>query len=174
MCRDFECTGPERAVLAAIVGAPRAWAGSSGLDETAVAALVAAGVVEPWAEDRRGRAIAGGPYLTLTPWGAWALGVELVEHLVVADGEAEEVPRWQAVGRDPRPVRLPRRACEYRLAAPELVPDPRPGPEQAVDDDGEPLTLFGGVPVMVDRRMGAGAKKAKAGGKPKARRRKAG
>jgi hypothetical protein len=174
MRTDFEWTDGQRAVLASIIHAPRAWTPAAGLDGSAVADLVALGVVAPWSEDRKGRAIAGGPYLTLTPWGAALLGVEVAERWELEGGNAEEVPHWAPAGLPERPVRLPRRACEYRLAAPESVPDPRPGPEQAVDDDGEPLTLFGGVPVMVDRRMGAGAKKAKAGGKPKARRRKAG
>jgi hypothetical protein len=92
---------------------------------------------------------------------------------VLVEG-AEEHPRWRRTVTDEagnpvrveeltrRPVVLPRGHRLTRLAYPELVPDPREGPEQALDDDGEPLVILG-ADVLIDKRLrrGPGAKKLK-------------
>lgn len=155
---------------------------TTGLDPTALTELVAQGVVTVWATDGKGHAIEGGPYATLTPWGAWLLKQVIVERYVYEPGTT---PRWVATrpsGPVIRPVAIrvaieepgwhparaidehgdpewprgmlpiPARAGEVRLRSPELVIDHRPGPEQVMDDEGKPLLILG-QPVVIDPRL---------------------
>lgn len=132
------------------------------------AALEAAGLIEPWISPL-GRAA------TLSPAGAFDLGVELVEFGDDADPET----RWQPRGLPPLPIRLRRRVGpldQDRLA--RLV-DPRGGPEDellrrrldlVIDEwTGRPLRLFqgpdgrdAGVAVARDRRTRPAGGRAKA------------
>jgi hypothetical protein len=168
-----ELSDDQRAALAAIVGGRFAWtpvvemAGSA----DTLATLVTLGLAARWTAR-------GIDAVTLTPWGAWVMNVEIIERVRIVGDELEEDPVWADRPAVPPRLRLPRRAHEVRFPWMETFPDPLPGPEEYLIDEasGKPLELFaklfdgewiGGVKVKIDRRIRR-AKKAKAG---KARRR---
>lgn len=109
------------------------------------------------------------PVVTLTPYGAWVMGVVLAEYV---DGDPIWVhPRRDSHG-DPvltrRAIRITRHSHEKNLGwlrSFELI-DPAPGPDYMADEEGKPV-MFRGRPIPIDRRMGR--KKAKKVGR-KARR----
>lgn len=164
------------AVLRAIVEAPRPWCPEVGLDDAALEALVALGVVLRWPPPVVGTMELPQPLVTLTAWGAWGCGVEVVE-------SDREVPRWGEIREDGRrrddgkPIRVPPTDRQVRLPLPALVADLRPGPDPDADEpeylrdewSGEPVALFAGedgagVPVVVDPRLkGAGKGPRRAG-----------
>lgn len=150
----------EQLVLVTILRSRRAWV--SGLDGLLVDRLEEAGMVIRWATDIGGHDLEGGPYVTLTPWGAEQLGVELRErHCVRWVHEPDhhervliEEPHWVKAGLPQRSFVLPRQAQQCGLEYPELVPDPSPGPEYLVDEEGTEVTLLGGYKVKIDPRLG--------------------
>lgn len=102
-----------------------------------IAALVRSGWLVTWD-------LQEGTQVTLTPWAADQLGVELEEFGL------EELPGWQKVepGRTPRPIRLPWEPKRRTLFDLRLVRDPRPAPGQEEDvlldpSTGVPMILFG-------------------------------
>jgi hypothetical protein len=144
------------------------------------------------------RVVSVGLHYTLTPWGASALGVVLVEHWeyeTVAehhyDGpnrppdrvqvrRAVELPRWDDAERERdrerrhAPLKLPPRARMHPLTFPEQVMDPAPGPDLLLDQtSGAPVTLCGGFPITIDPRLGRRrpSPRPKSKPKPKPRRR---
>lgn len=152
-----------RAALQAIIGGEEAWIGEelligSGHIPDIMGALADLGWTERWAWS-------GGAAWTLTPWGAWAMGVEVQERIEVRGVELRETPRWVEVGKVPPPIRLPRNAVEGRLPWPEEVADERTEPEALIDEaSGEPVRLFGQVVYRAKPKKVA----------PKKRRRRAG
>lgn len=139
-------------VVALIVAGRLAWArvrtlARKGHPRTEIDALVRAGLVAVWSvDDGHGFLV-----VTLTPHGAEALGVTIVE-----EGR-DDHPRWARVDAPVRPDRIRRdkfgRSPERRLRLPEeFVPAP-PGPELLLDEDGEPVKVCG-VKVTIDRRLG--------------------
>ncbi len=162
-----ELTDGQRAACAAIIGAPEAWSRLEDLADHAEALveLLALGLVVLWERPDY-------PAVTLTPWGAFVLGVEIDEEWRDGVEEREEqpldrplvrvhltervkveTPVWVRAGQADHPVRLPRHArIGSTLVRPELVPDERPGPEYLTDDAGQPVTVLG-VPVRIDRRL---------------------
>ncbi len=159
----------QRAVLASIVAGKLAWTLITETTE-AITSLVGLGLVERWTAR-------GIDAVTLTPWGAWIMGVEIIERVKIVGDEIEEDPVWVEKPAAPRQLRLPRRQHEVRFPWMEVFEDPLPGPEFLVDEEsGKPIELFarmfdgewiGGVRVKIDRRM-KGKKKARGG--PKGRR----
>lgn len=129
----------EGAILAAIVTAPRAWVRINALgDGDVVLRLVLAGILDVWP-------LEDGDAVTLTPWAAASLNVELGEF------GSLETPRWVEVGTYvplPRVERFPR---ETDMPHPELVPDPLL-PEVLLDEDGEPVILWN-EPIRIDSRI---------------------
>jgi hypothetical protein len=158
--RNLELTEEEQAALEAIIRNRRAWI--AGLGVEVVERLVVAQIVVLWATDSQGRPLEGGPYATLTPYGAEQLGVELRERRwikwVHQAGYHErmliEEPYWVRIGRPQRAFVLPGQARQCGLDYPELVPDPAEGPEYLVDEEGSPITLLGGHEVVIDPRLG--------------------
>lgn len=157
---DLGLRGEEWAVLEAIVRGRRAWV--AGLAELVVGRLVEAGFVVVWSSDAWGHELVGGPYATLTPWGAERLGVELRErHWVKWVHTAShhervlvEEPYWARVNSRPHgPFVLPHQARQCGLDYPELVPDSAPGPEYLADEEGKPITFFGGYRARIDGRL---------------------
>lgn len=160
MSGDFELREEEVAVLGRIIGGRRAWV--AGLGGTVVERLVEVGFVVRWERDAWGRSLVGGPYTTLTPWGAERLGVELRErHWVRWDHYSDhyervlvEEPYWARVnGHTRSSFVLPHQARQCGLDYPELVPDPAPGPEYLVNEDGKPITFLGGYKARIDHRL---------------------
>ena len=86
-----------------------------------------------------------GPCWTLTPWGAAAARVELIEHGV------RETARWAERGTVPPRLFAARQRGQMGMTFPELVraaggEDLEDGPESLRDDySGEPVTLWGRV-----------------------------
>lgn len=150
---DAALTDPERALLRAIIDGRLAWSYWSALAlaghavETA-AALGLAGLVDSWH-------LPDGHALTLTPWGACVCRVEIVERVIVLGEELEEDPVWTDGSRVVPPLRLPKRAREIRYPWPDQLPDTRDRRALMLDDDGEPVLLFGKlkVPVEIDPRL---------------------
>lgn len=160
MSNDFGLSPEECVALGKILKGRRAWI--SGLAEPARGDLVRAGYIVLWTTDKRGRVLEGGPYATLTPWGAERLGVELRERRWVkwihnhdrCERVLIEEPYWaQVTNRLPRSFVLPHQAHQCGLDYPELVPDPAPGPEYLVDEEGAPVTLLGGYKARIDYRL---------------------
>lgn len=146
-------------VLGLILASGRAWVGESVLsaDEAAtglLAALARSGWIERF-----------GDAWTLTPLGAWRLGVDLIEW------GKDEIPAWVALDLDPR-IRL----RPLRIAYPagvvsgtgilETIPDPASYERyEAVETEwGNPIELFG-QRLMKDK----GPKGGKVRGKAKVR-----
>jgi hypothetical protein len=160
-----------------------------------LAGLEAAELVERW--DRP-----DGLAVTLTPWGKYVRDVVLLERpRIVREEQTDRDDKGKRItvrveredielywGTEdpsrPRPVRLPYRRREFSMPHPELKPDPTPGPEYMLNDEGSPVELFKGlfngqnvegIKVEVDNRLGgARTKKGKAATKAKAKKRKAG
>jgi hypothetical protein len=123
----------------------------------ALDALVASGDAEVWSADKEGRPLEGGPFACLTPLGAERLNLRLYE---VGDAGP---PKWGYIDFDlyghPWPLKVHwfdffEKKRWHRVGFPEGIEDPNPGPlQQLIDaESGEPVTLFGTVPVMVDVR----------------------
>lgn len=136
-----------------------------------LASLETTGLVDHWSHP-------SGPAVTLSPWGKFVQDVEILERPTTVQEEAtdrDELGKRVRVKvaredvelfwgkEDPsrrRPFRLPRRRREFSTPLPELIPDPGPGPEYLLDDDGEPVQLFAalftgtGFPVEIDHRLG--------------------
>jgi hypothetical protein len=191
-------TAPQQSLVAAIVAGKLAWSGiadlaTAGHAPETLAELEGLGIVERWGEPHVGRMAEA--TVTLSPWGAWVRGVEIVERIEIRGEELEEDPVWAERPAAPRRVVLPRRAHETRFPWMEAFPDPLPGPEVLVDEvSEEPVKMFAGaesgdtidepshlkgglsslpaskgVPVRIDRRL---AKKAKANKGTKAKAKK--
>lgn len=141
---------PQLDVLRAIVRAPIAWVEESALDGVVVARLTAPPTVylRRWAPTGTPEVL-----VTLSAWGARQLGVALGErgpdeHPVWVEAPPEDPRRWPTV-----PYRLPAHPRECPLPHPELVADPRGGPELLVDPvSEEPVVLLGEL-VRIDPRM---------------------
>ena len=157
----------EGKALDAIVAGPLAWSTAKDLvrlghtTET-LEALETAGLVARWELPRE-------TAWTLTPFGAWSLGREIVEV------GSQEDPRWGWPAEMPKFQRVIREHGHYAMKLPELIADKTPGPEFLIDPvDEEPLILFGRT-VVIDKRLkgppkgGAKTRKAK---KPKGKRAK--
>lgn len=159
MGSDFGLGEDEVAVLGRIVGGRRAWV--AGIVGSVMERLVEVGFIVQWERDAHGRELKGGPYITLTPWGAERLGVELRERHYVRWERHEthnerffvEELYWAWVGIPQRPFVFPHQARQSSLEYPELVPDPAPGPEYLTDEDGEPILLFRGYKARIDHRL---------------------
>ena len=169
-------TSGQRAALAALVVSrghhdrptrQPAWLRLAGLGSDhaeAVTELRSLDLVALWEHDGLGHPLASGPRITLTPWGAWVLGVELVE-------DVDEFPYWDTAEAPdgPRPrrgIRVPRAPGEYGIPLPDLLVDPASIDEPAylIDEwSGTPMHLLG-AEVVIDRRIKA-KPKAKKGGK---------
>lgn len=175
---DMDMTDAQLGACTAIVRAPEAWSRWGDVEAAwgadALDALVRAGVLVAWARPDYAA-------VTLSPWGAWLLGVQLdevwrsaIEVTIVQPDPARplvtettcervmvETPRW-AEGEPTRPIVLPRFGRIGRslinpdsIAAPEEEED---GPEYLLDDEGEEVKLFGeslggGWPIVIDRRL---------------------
>ena len=168
----MQLSAEQAAACGAVVGAPQAWCRADELAEAhgaeVVAGLAAAGVLVAW--DRP-------DYLavTLSPWGAWLLGVEIDEVWRPETEEREErnearpiapaevwtervlveMPVWRPAGHEERPIVLPRHMRIGRsIPVPARVPDPATerDVEYVCDEEGNPVTVFG-APVAVDRRV---------------------
>jgi len=109
--------------------------------------LIAAGWLEVW------EGIDGGPALTLTPYAADQLEVELIEIGM------EETPVW--VHRNPlndrAPIRLQRHGRTGSLPFPDAVADPGSSSPHHVlgDEPDQPVRLWGRT-VTIDKRLRAG------------------
>ncbi|AGA28409.1 hypothetical protein [Singulisphaera acidiphila] len=156
-----ELPGPQRAALDAIVagGSLRlAWLPVSELVEAGhtpavLDALVRSGLAAEWS-------LAGVMQLTLSAYGAWLLGVHILERLSMRGEELEEDPYWAALSKQAPPLRLPKRRHEIRWPWMEEILDAKSLPRQAnspeflVDDaTGKPMLLFDGIKVVIDRRI---------------------
>lgn len=150
-------TEAEAAALDAVSRGRWAWVAqvylaASGHDPATLTGLIEKGLLVPWDTPPDPACLASpaappcGLVLTLTPYGAERLGVEVVEA-----GPAER-PRWERIRYDERGRRTDRgkpaiRAFRYesRLRLPELIPDTAPGPEYYVDEEsGKPIRLAAG------------------------------
>lgn len=159
MGNDLGLRDEDRAALETIVKCRRAWL--AGLAEPIMRRLIEAGFAVLWDRDAHGRLLVGGPYITLTPWGAERLGVELRErHYIRWERHETHSERlfieelyWARVGIPQRPFVLPPQARQSRLDYPDLVPAPVPGPEYLTDEDGEPILLFRGYKARIDPRL---------------------
>jgi hypothetical protein len=123
-------------------------------------ALWSADLVEAWNCDADGRPFVE-PMVTLTTYSAWHLGVEVIEG------------HWRPVERRAIRQRQKPQRGTVSLKHPELLPDKRMGPAEEVEflldlESGKPVTLLGGHPVRIDRRV-KGPRKAKASAKDKKR-----
>lgn len=159
-----------RAVCLVIVSAPEAWANFSDVielcGEDAVKHAADVGAIVLW--DRPDF-----PVLTLTPWGAECVGVEIDEvwrpgweereeweprrpakqPTVHYDRTMIETPIWVREGLGSPSVRLPKHVrIGVTLVRPDLIEDEPTSPEYLTDDEGQPVTVFG-QPVKIDRRI---------------------
>jgi hypothetical protein len=127
------------------------WIPRARVEETTAPAVVEELLEQGWLELWRG--IEGGPALTLTPYAANQLGVELIEVGM------DETPVWAYQGDvDPyRPIRVRRNVHERPLPYPELLIDPAPPVADLVVDgwSGQPLRLWGRT-ISRDYRLKAG------------------
>jgi len=122
----------EGAILAAIVTAPRAWVRVAALGDTeTVLTLVGDGLLDLWELDEG----MGGYAVTLSPWTAESLGLELAEY------GSLETPRWVEKGTFVPLIRIRRFPGETDMPHPELVPDCLP-PEILLSEEGEPVILW--------------------------------
>lgn len=170
MVRSEDLSGEQRAVLDAIVAGKLAWSseieitlhlGCLDPDELlrVLGEVVGLGLVVPWV-------LYGETQYTLTPWGAVALDVHILERTVIVGEELEEDPYWAETTQEPRSIHLPKRRHEIRWPWMDELPDPetvkRSG-EVLCDEDGEPVTVLG-MPVPVDPKLkGAKQSERKAG-----------
>lgn len=160
MSNDFGLAAEEWHALEELLRCRRAW--TNGLSEPMTSRLVEMGFVVLWTQDAQGRALKGGPYATLTPWGAEKLGVELRERRWVQwihdqdhyERVLIEEPYWAPItSRFHHALVLPRQSQQCGLQYPELIPDPVAGPEYLTDEEGEALMFFGGYKATIDRRL---------------------
>jgi hypothetical protein len=150
-------------------------------DEATAAELLTLGLVEVWDRVACGWSIgrAGSekdpqvmlngepleiPQVTLTPYGAAVIRVEIVERSISR-------PVWDDIGKPIKPWKAEMGEREYPMPYPERIIDPRPGPAEEVElmmdpYTGEEVRLFAGgesgrgLPVVIDRRLGKGGKRA--------------
>ena len=126
-------TESQRAALDRILTGDLPWVAEADLDAATVAELVAGGWLARWPEVRA---------VTLSPWAARALGVELVERIALVESEQViAVVTWElAPVRDPatgRITRHRRRRIQHRRVTrrrPDHVPhwEPAGRPERSV------------------------------------------
>jgi hypothetical protein len=188
-----DLTAEQRALLDAIVrGGPDprrafAWTEAVYLWETGhepgtFDELVGAGLVVAWD-------LSGLLRYTLTPYGAWLMGVHILERTTIVGEELSEDPYWAEVTKEPPPLHLPKRRHEIRWPWMDEVPDPNAddpvhGPEHLeylVDEvSGKEVELFTqlfdgtrvqGIKIRIDPKLKGPKGKAKKSAKP---RRKAG
>lgn len=178
----MDLTTEQAALLAAIVGWPRAWASVAELAAAGHAGetleeLVALDLVEHWGRPHVGELPED--LVTLTPWGMAVCRVridERFEWLETEDGgkALAETPHYAELGAPEWPIHLPQAGREHPLPFPERVVDPGPRPEDLADVDdgpeflvdqwtGRPITLFAGedgegVPVVREKRTHRGRK----------------
>ena len=108
-----------------------------------------------------------GPCLTLSPYGAWLVGVHILERTTIVGEELSEDPYWAETTKEPPALHLPKRRHEVRWPWMDEVPDPTTVRRQVLEDEeGEPVKIMGQV-VPIDRRLA----KAKGGKAARARRR---
>jgi hypothetical protein len=121
------------------------------VEQTIEPAVIDALVEQGWLELWLG--IQQGPAVTLTPYAADRLGVELIEVGL------DETPVWAHRGDvDPgRPIRIRRNVHERPLPYPEQLIDPAPPvPDIVIDGwSGEPIRLWGRT-ISRDHRLKAG------------------
>jgi len=136
------------AALTAIIGGRRAWSPAAGLERRfgvkVFVALLTAGWVVAWSVDAQGRKLRARSW-TLSGWAAERLGVSIHERAPDCDGIG--VPYWARAGDDQE---ADARSHSIALGSPNRIPDPkaRDATRYLLDEDGEPVTLFGGrVPV---------------------------
>jgi len=159
-------TADQARALDVIVLAAEAWTTIAALAledvaDATLAELVGLELVERWDPPLAGPGMRE-ELATLTPWGAYVLGVEIDERMTVEDGDAIEVPFWVMRGKGSDCVVLPKHARECCLPFPELVPDRESEPEDAEVDveprylidpwTEEPVAIWG-VPVEIERRQ---------------------
>jgi hypothetical protein len=158
----------EVAVLETIVGGKWAWVALASFDpdqtEGAVASLEARGLIESFIEPLNPVAMPsnspGGAGVTLTPYGAWSLGVELMQCVNMNGAETERV-RWARIKLDAdggrlkekksRGVKVPRSFGSLHLPEKAFlgILDGNEGPEYLVDEfNGEAILCFQGEPEM--------------------------
>jgi hypothetical protein len=137
----------ELAVLEAIVAGQWAWIAQIGLvaaghEPETIARVTARGLVEPWevpedpALDRMRHPPPVGLTLTLTPWGAAQMNVEIVEV-----GEVDR-PKWV---KRPYDLRRPNKMVCYMLRLPKRAEEIIAGPEYLRDEEsGEIIRVFQG------------------------------
>lgn len=135
----MDMPGPVRRLLDVIVAGDLAWSmvrdlEGRGHDAEALFEAIALGVVTLWPLPR-------GQAVTLTPWGAAVLKVEIHERVYQRRKELHEDPYWAEAGTEPKPLRIPNRPGEVPLTWPELVEDPTPNP--ILEDEWGPVKLWG-------------------------------
>jgi hypothetical protein len=142
-----DLTPDELAVLEAIVAGSWAWVAQIGLvaaghEPETIARVTARGLVEPWDVpadpdlDRMRHPPPVGLTLTLTPWGAEILNVEIVEV-----GEVDR-PKWF---KRPVEIRRPNKMVCYMLRLPKRAEEIIAGPEYLRDEEsGEIIRVFQG------------------------------
>lgn len=164
------------------------WLKDAGCPLAAIDELVALRVVVLWEQDKLGRPLT--QRVTLTPFGAWLLGVHILERTTIVGEELEETPYWAELDREPAPLHLPKRRHEVRWPWMDELPDPDAvdpvhGPEFLVDEvSGKEIELFtqlfdgrevAGIKIKIDPKLkGAKGKGAKGKAKAQPKRRKAG
>lgn len=153
-----EClSDDETAALLAIVTGPRAWTSAKKLrrrfGEATIKDLEEKGWLEPWLLDSQGRPLVR-ESVTLSPWGAYTLGVEIEERV------GSEIPYWIESGKASGPIWNTPQRNTVLLEFAERVPDPSPGPEFLADLHTGELTsnlalaaLLLRVPVRLDPRL---------------------
>ncbi|WP_422923709.1 hypothetical protein [Singulisphaera sp. PoT] len=96
---------------------------------------------------------ANGNVWTLTPFAAKVIGVELVEHVEPAS-EKGFTCRWEPIGKQLRPLRVPASWRSLSISNPDALIAPA-DPEGYLCDEstGERILLFGKFPIKIDSRL---------------------
>lgn len=143
----------EVSVLDQIVSSNGAWVSLVSLvPPAAVKNLLDLGFISLWCKDAFGRVLKGGPFVTLTPFGASARHVTLYERI-------EGYPRWIDTKRAARresnhsPLREGRWAGIRSMSLPELIAVQDKREVYMSDDDGHVVYIFNGVPIKIDPRL---------------------
>lgn len=134
--------------------------------------LQSLGLITLWSnagDAEANKSLADGPFATLTPWGAWLLGVKIRERkrirwittrhpdgTVTRERELVEEPHWVRTGEayylDNKPNKIVSQARMILLKEPELVPDPRSTNETYLSDSVGPIIILGRY-VLIDPRL---------------------
>ena len=115
-----------RAILAPVLAPGATWAAEAEVDPDGLAAALAGGWAESWGHPELG------PVITLTPWGADALAVELDERWGWSPSPAGpgwvEEPRWADAGRSRHATDRPPPGPSAMRPLPRWMDPPDPGP----------------------------------------------